>query len=332
MRFLALATALTLSAMLPVSALAHSANPPATGAVAANLPVYDHIVIVVEENKDYDEIVGNGASSIAPFINGTLKQQGANLTRMYAEEHYSEGNYFWLFSGARPQHLNFNDGILKYPVNASNLASALLQAHYSFKGYSEDLPAIGSTIEKSGKYARKHVPWISFSNVPNGSTATDSCNLRFADFPTDYSLLPTVAFVIPNLDDDMHDGSPPKSITDGDTWLKNHLQGYYDWAKQHNSLLIVTFDENDHAALFGGGLTDPGSKDQNQRNRIPTILAGAHIKAGDYAEGNGITHVNLLRTLEAMYKLNKSGAQAKNAVKAGISDASILTDIFDTTR
>ena len=60
-----------------------------------------------------------------------------------------------------------------------------------------------------------------------------------------------------------------------------------------------------------------------------TILAGAHIKPGDYPEGKGVTHVNLLRTLEAMYTLNKSGAQQQHALNAGITDDFILTDIFD---
>src|SRR5262249_36332481 len=57
----------------------------------AGLPVYDHVVIVVEENKDYDQIIDNPK---APYINFTLREQGANFTQMFGEEHNSEGNYF----------------------------------------------------------------------------------------------------------------------------------------------------------------------------------------------------------------------------------------------
>lgn len=39
-----------------------------------NLPVYDHIVIIVEENRNYDQIIGTKA---ARFINNTLKAEGA---------------------------------------------------------------------------------------------------------------------------------------------------------------------------------------------------------------------------------------------------------------
>src|ERR1051326_3784078 len=68
------------------------------GAIAwpKGLPVYDHVVIVMEENKDYDQIIGNAD---APYIN-LLAKAGANFTKMYAEEHNSEGNYFWFFSGS----------------------------------------------------------------------------------------------------------------------------------------------------------------------------------------------------------------------------------------
>lgn len=283
------------------------------------LPVYDHIVIVLEENKSYDQIIGDTASKNASYINNTLKVEGANLTQMYAEEHHSEGNYFWLLSGSN-QGVGYKDRIPKQPITANNLAEQLINHSRSFKGYSEDLPTIGFTGKSNAKYARKHVPWISFSNIPNGSTVSDSSNLRFADFPTDYKLLPTISFVIPNLNNDMHDGT----IKDGSIWLKKNLDKYYQWAKKNNSLLIFTFDEDNHGGILGGS-TDPTKKE----NHIATILAGAHIKAGDYDEGKGVNHVSILRTLEAMYKLNKSGSQQENALKAGITDDFIITDIFD---
>ena len=68
----------------------------AASAHAASLPRYDHIVIVVEENKDYEEIIRN---KDVPFLN-RLAEEGASLTQMFAEEHPSQGNYFWLFAGS----------------------------------------------------------------------------------------------------------------------------------------------------------------------------------------------------------------------------------------
>jgi hypothetical protein len=310
------------------AAMQAPATPPALTAASApsiswpaGHPVYDHIVIVLEENKDYEQIIGSPA---APYINETLKAEGANLTQMYAEEHHSQGNYFWLFSGSN-QHVGFWDRIPSSPITASNLGEQLIGAGQTFKGYSEDLPTIGAAVSRSGLYARKHVPWVSFSNIPNGTTVPSSSNLRFTDFPADFNDLPKVSFVIPNLVNDMHDGSVPSSVTAGDNWLRRHLDAYYQWAKQNNSLLILTFDENDHGPT---GLTDPAASASTRRNRIATILAGARIKHGDYDEGKGVTHVNLLRTLEAMYGLERSGAQQPKALAAGIADDFIIADVF----
>ena len=291
---------------------------------------YDHIVIVIEENKSYDQVIGNDA---APYINSII-EESANFTQMYGEEHESEGNYFWLLSGNN-QGVGYGDVIpdrsnnKNYPFTASNMAEQLIKKGYSFKGYSESLPSIGDTIYKTEKYARKHVPWISFSNIPNGTTELNSSNLQFAQFPTDFNKLPTVSFVIPNLVNDMHEPADPQvSVKNGDEWLKENINNYLTWAKVHNSLLIITFDENDDISKYRG-LTDPASSDHDIKNRIPTLIAGANIIPGNYSEGKGITHVNILRTIEAMYNLSRSGHQQVNALKYGITDDYIIKDIFD---
>jgi hypothetical protein len=314
----------------------------------AGLPRYDHIVIVVEENKDYDEVIGSAA---APYINTVLKAEGGNFTRMYGEEHYSQGNYFWLFSGGN-QSVGFHDQVPTTLFMSRNLGEQLItkckptQPYtqcLSFKGYAEGLPSIGSTVDAVQKdgcnqdctiYGRKHVPWISFANVPNGRAVETSSDLRFEDFPRDFSQLPTVAFVIPNLENDMHNGSViPDMVRRGDDWLRTHIDPYYQWAKSHNSLLILTFDENNDKRKYVGltnpavNVTDEYTKDL--QNRTVTIFAGAHIKPGDYEERPaGINHVTILRTIEAMYGLSRSGAQQPNAAAAGITDEQIITDVF----
>ncbi len=315
----------------------------------STLPVYDHILIIIEENKDYDQIIGNPG---ALYINTVLRKEGANFTRMYGEEHFSQGNYFWLFSGDN-HSIGFFDRVPsaetdpEYPFAAENMGAQLIARGLSFKGYSENLPAVGFTGDFSADrlYARKHVPWISFANLPNGRTTATSSNLRFADFPTDpsrFDALPTVAFVIPNLENDMHNGPAATSIPAGDRWLQKNIDAYYQWAKNHNSLLILTFDENDDKRGYAGltnPLVDPGTctgagRDRelclDLQNRIVTIFAGAHIRAGNYPEGKGITHVTILRTIEAMYGLSRSGRQQPNAAPAGIADDAVITDVFTT--
>lgn len=312
------------------------------------LPVYDHIVIVIEENKDYDEIIYNPDLPEqpwpppwpTPYIN-KLKAEGANFTQIYGEEHFSQGNYFWLFSGDN-QNVGFEDKIPtretnpNYPFTTPNLASQLINKGLTFIGYVDSLPD-DPMQSSSGDYARKHVPWLSFANVP------ESVTVSFDEFPKDasgFDKLPLVSFVIPDLEHDMHNGPFPQQIKVGDTWLQENIAPYYEWAKNNNSLLILTFDENDDKRAYMGltnPLVDPKTCEGPGRdteycvdlqNRIVTIFAGAHIKPGDYPEGKGVTHVNILRTIEAMYGLPKAGKQQPNAAGAGISDDYIITDVF----
>ncbi len=235
---------------------------------ARKLPRPGHVVIVVEENHGYSQIIGNAQ---APYING-LAQAGALFTDSHATGHPSQPNYLELFSGS-------NQGVTNdscpHSFDAGNEAGQLLAAGLTFVGYSEGLPNEGSLVCTSGKYARKHAPWTDFPALP--ATA----NEPWTAFPKKFGKLPTVSWVIPDLDDDMHDGT----IQQGDTWLKNNLSDYVTWANTHNSLLIVTWDE------------DQGTQD----NRIATIFAGPMVKPGQY--GEHITHDTILRTIEAMYGL-----------------------------
>jgi hypothetical protein len=248
----------------------------AAPATASDLPRPDHTVVVVMENHSYSDIIGN---SSAPYIN-SLRAMGASFTDSYGVGHPSEPNYLGLFAGTTE---GLTDDSCPHTYSDANLASELLAAGLTFVGYSESMPAFGYTGCTSGNYARKHNPWVNFTNVP--ATA----NRTFAGFPTDYTLLPTVAFVVPNLCSDMHDCS----VATGDAWLRTHLDAYVQWAQAHNSLFVLTFDESDPA------------------NQIPTIFVGPMVRRGDVVDS--IDHYSVLRTLEDMYGLLPTGRAASSA-------------------
>jgi|GEM_PF-4072826 len=65
-------------------------------AIGSELPRPDHIVIVIEENKSFSQIIGN---KDAPYIN-ELAKRGALFTRSYGITHPSQPNYLALFSGS----------------------------------------------------------------------------------------------------------------------------------------------------------------------------------------------------------------------------------------
>ena len=167
----------------------------------------------------------------------------------------------------------------------------MVKAGLTFVGYSEDLPSVGSIICSEGQYARKHNPWVNWQDsAANGLPATT--NLPMTNFPTEYSALPTVSIVVPNQVNDMHSGKDSEMIQAGDRWLQAHLNAYVQWAQQHNSLLIVTWDE------------DNGK----ENNRIATLFVGPMVQAGRY--GQRVTHYNILRTIEDLYGISHSGASA----------------------
>ncbi|PZS15178.1 MAG: hypothetical protein DLM57_13205 [Pseudonocardiales bacterium] len=253
-------------------------TPAAQAAAVGAVPRPDHIVVVVEENHSNAEIIGNPS---APYIS-SLAAGNANFTQSYALTHPSEPNYIAMFSGSTQ---GITDDSCPHSFATPSLGDELIGASRSFVGYSESQPSAGYLGCSSGTYARKHNPWSDFPAIPASS------NQPFTAFPSDYTTLPAVSYVVPNLQNDMHDGT----VAQGDTWLQTNLSSYVTWAKTHNSLFILTFDEDDNSAA----------------NRIATIFAGQQVVPGSYAEA--INHYNVLRTIEDAYGLTPLGASATSS-------------------
>ena len=279
-----------------------------------------HIVVVIDENHSYSQIVGD--TTDAPYINNTLIGQGGLLySGSYSPEHPSQPNYLDLFAGgdqgitgdyfpSSPQYTE--------PLSSPNLAAQLMNKGYSFQEYNQTYSAIDNTsdynqatynpysgqsnlttAQANDTYARKHnavVNWVnpSLTNV-SGNQLPLSTMSGFSQFPTTangYANLPTVSFVIPNLQNDMHNGS----INAGDTWLSQNMNGYLQWAKTHDSLLLVTWDENNYTL--------------QDNNHIPTIINGdpSLFQAGNSQQI--FNSYSVLRTIEDMYGLGYAGNAA----------------------
>jgi acid phosphatase len=271
--------------------------------VYAQLPIPDHVIVVIFENHNYDQIMGNSA---APYLNSLVSDSATALfTQSYGITHPSQPNYLMLFSGSDQGIAN--DHVPKnLPFTSPNLGAGLLQAGRTFAGYSEDLPSIGFNGKSSGDYRRKHNPWVNWQGAEtNGIPST--LNLPLTSFPSNCDLLPTVSFVIPNIKNDMHNGEDPERINKADAWLKDHLDGYVQWAQSHNSLLIITFDEGHKNFInrifsFFWGKNAGGGKESNH---IFTLFVGEKVKHGTYNQK--IDHYIVLRTIEEMYGLPYAG-------------------------
>jgi hypothetical protein len=248
----------------------------APASYAESLPRPDHIVVVIEENRGYAQIMDKRNS--ASYIHA-LAKRGMLLTKSYGVAHPSQPNYLALFSGSTQ---GVTSNACPNSFDTDNLASSLLNAGFSFASFAESLPAIGDLSCMFGAYQRKHNPLTNWQ----GMRLPAELNQRFADFPQDFSKLPTLSWVIPDQNNDMHDGS----FETADEWLKMHIAPYVDWAFKHNSLLILTWDEDDN----------------HEGNHVVTLLVGPMVKAG--ISSQRINHYSVLRTLLDFYSLPALGA------------------------
>jgi acid phosphatase len=187
------------------------------------MPRWDHVVVVVLENQSADQV------RALPYLS-SLRAAGRELTALYAVARPSQPNYIALFSGGTQGVADNNS----HDLTGENLSTRLAASGYRMVSWAQSLPTRGFRGD-AYPYLRKHNPAASFSTVP------DDTIRPFSELPADFSTLPAVSFIIPDMVHDMHDDSPAHS----DAWLGTVLPGYVAWAVTHRSLLIVTFDEPD---------------------------------------------------------------------------------------
>jgi phospholipase C len=244
---------------------------------AEQLPRPDHVVVVIEENRGYEQVMDK--LNINSYIHA-LAMRGVLFTQSYGVAHPSQPNYLALFDGSTH---GITNNACPNSFDSDNLATRLLDKGLTFASYAESMPEVGDAGCISGTYQRKHNPVANWQ----GTRVAPELNKRFADFPQDFSLLPTISFVIPDQENDMHDGS----FEAADFWLKTRIAPYADWAMEHNSLLILTWDEDNYQA----------------DNHIVTILVGPMVEKGKKS-AQRINHYNVLRTLLDFYDLPALGA------------------------
>lgn len=239
-----------------------SAAPPANSNVqpapsapqpGAASPQQAFVVLVVEENQAFEDVIG---SSAMPYLN-SLAQQGAVATQYYADAHPSISDYFELTTGA----VQTLDNNFPGPVSADNLAHELIAASKSWKTYAEDLPSPGYLGGDVGHYLKHHNPFAYFSDVV-GSPAQAANIVPFTQFPSDLAAgaLPMFSIVVPNAIDDGHDCptvSPCNTsdvLSQADNWLKGNIAPLVSSAQfQRSGLLLIVFDESKITDLRNGG-------------------------------------------------------------------------------
>jgi hypothetical protein len=277
----------------------------------------DHVVVVVLEDRAANAIGDPNLPYINQLANAGLLYtsfQGLNTSSQMGEM-----DYLGLYSGSTQ---GVTDDGLGYSFSGPNLGKSFNSTPgLSLAGYVESLPADGSQVQQAAQvggfnipdlYTRDYNPFAMFTDAGTGKVNAD-VNKTFARFsalataPNTYANLPTVSFVIPNNLDNTHGsndanpyGTDPGQYNylrhSADSWLQQNLDGYVQWAKTHNSLLIITGDEGDRAHTFANGVT--------------TIITGDSRLVVPGRDTNTFNHYNTLRTIEDMYGIAPLGNSA----------------------
>jgi hypothetical protein len=253
------------------------------------VPSFDHVVVIVFENKDESQVIG---SRDAPTFT-QLGHRYVRLTRYTAITHPSLPNYLALISGSTQ---GIRSDCTRCLVDAPNLADTLAAAGRSWKTYAEGLPRPGYTGARFGLYAKKHVPFLYFrSVVRSASRRARVVPLTQLAVDRRRNALPDFALVVPNLCNSMHDCP----VTTGDRWLRRVVPPLLALP---NTLVFVTFDE---------GLPLPG------HNHVTALALGTAVRPGvESAQATG--HYGLLRTVEDAWGLPPLGRSARAAPLTGI--------------
>jgi acid phosphatase len=253
-----------------------SSSKPQSTPVPASQPTFAHVVLVVEENHSYGDVINN---SSMPYLNSLASQYGL-ATQYFANLHPSLPNYLMLTTGQMETTVDSFTGT----INDDNIVREFLNAGKSWKAYLESIPSPGYLGTDSGLYVQRHDPFAYLSDVQNSSTQAANL-LPFPQFAIDLanSALPQYAFIAPNLDDDAHDGS----LSQADSWLQTNIAPLIaNPAFQSSGLLIIVFDEGDQSDINHGG------------GQVACVLIGTKVKPG-YKSTTFYQHQSVLRLIMA---------------------------------
>jgi hypothetical protein len=305
----------------------------------------DHVLIVIEENRDAVHIAG---SPDAPYLNELMKA-GLYFTNAHGVDHDSQPNYLEMFCGENPGPHGLNwplqfkfpdldvrhdesaedreersdDHITDAPFHIPNHGAELLAKGFSFAGYSESMPSTGYTgysyADRPGQtYARKHNPWVNFQANDDSRVGENelpsSTNLPYSAFPQKFAELPTVSFVVPNMADDMHD---PVSLAGEDAVGKTKQDSAGRPVDAHTTIQHGDAWLKDHLdayrqwAMTNRSLLivtwDENDDDFGKGNDIPIIVVGDPALVRPGTNGQYVNHFTILRLLEDMYSLPHAG-------------------------
>src|SRR5258706_12033623 len=266
-----------------------SADNPCIGAPTPTK--WNHIVVLMFENKNYNEVIGP-----APYITSLANKCATSTNWKDADtkvdgsadgQYNSKPSYATLTNGLSPSAHGLIDDTYSTTTNVDNIYNQLNIAGMSFKDY-YDAEAGGCGVRFSGDY---HDPIRYYTNV---ASICDAHDIPLSTFMTDVNNgdLPAFSILLPTNKHNMHDNS----VASGDAYAQSILDPL---------LNSQAYAKGDVAIFFVWDEDTP----------IPNVLLAPSIATGtkiSVSSGNPISHFSALRTWEEMLGLPLIG-DAKQA-------------------
>ncbi len=263
------------SAPIPISA-----ERPCSGAAAP--AQWGHIVVILFENKDYDEVIG-----VAPYITSLAEKCATAVNWVDSDfkvdgskdgRYNSKPSYATLTNGLSPSEHGIIRNDYDLTTDVDNIYNQLNLAGKSFKDY-YDGRAGGCDVRFHGDY---HDPIRYYTNI---ASLCDAHDVPLSTFMEDVNNgnLPEFSFILPSNDRNMHDNS----VADGDAYAQSLLDPLLD---------SDAYAGGDVAIFF---LWDEGYP-------VPNVMIAPSIHPGTTYEappGNPVSHFSALRTWEEMLGL-----------------------------
>jgi hypothetical protein len=266
---------------------------------------FEHVLLVVFENQDYDSVV------LEAYFR-KLARRGALFTHYNAIFHPSYGNYLALIGGG--YFATTGDRQSDIPRPQRTIADLLEAKGLTWRQYAEGYPGhcYREEVAAGGRYVRKHVPFLSFDSIALDPSRCASI-VPAAGF--DRRTLPNFAFYSPDICHDGHDlcptgfdrvmnairgapgarflGMAPPRVHQSARWLEGFLEPILaDAAVMKDTLVVLTFDESG----------------QTENNHIYTVFLGGMVRPGARID-TCHDHYDLLRTIEDNFGIGDLGGE-----------------------
>jgi phosphatidylinositol-3-phosphatase len=263
---------------------------PTSSPVPSTFPTFNHVVLVIEENHNFSEVIGNPSM---PYFN-SLASQYSLAKEYFANAHPSLPNYLMLTTGEME---TFNDQFTG-TIGDDNIVRELVKAGKSWKAYMESIPSAGYLGADAPPYVRRHNPFSYLSDVQNDSSQAANI-VPFTQFASDLAnnTLPQFSFISPDLNNDAHNGT----LAAADSWLQSNMAPLIaSPAFKSGGLLIITFDEAEDTDLDHGG------------GQVPTLIISSNAKS-NFQSQTMYQHQSTLRLSLAASGVDKFPGQSATA-------------------